>query len=116
MPGDFDPRDYGDPRDESDFDIYNARWLDQRRDPHDRVRDVDGDSRPEGPRPARSVCRGPRELQHDSALFGAHLALEERLRDQGAEIERVVLKVDIRREYQEWLQHNTGNPASDGRH
>jgi DNA-binding PadR family transcriptional regulator len=58
----------------------------------------------------------PRELQHDSALFEAYLAVEERLRDQGAEIERVVLEVDLRREYQEWLQeHNKGNPASDGR-
>jgi hypothetical protein len=58
----------------------------------------------------------PRELQHDSALFEAYLAVEERLRDQGAKIERVVLEVDLRREYQEWLQeHNKGNPASDGR-
>lgn len=58
----------------------------------------------------------PRELQHDSALFEAYLAVEERLREQGAEIERVVLEVDLRREYQEWLQeHNKGNPASDGR-
>lgn len=58
----------------------------------------------------------PRELRHDSALFEAYLAVEERLRDQGADIERVVLEVDLRREYQEWLQeHNKGNPASDGR-
>jgi hypothetical protein len=58
----------------------------------------------------------PRELQHDSALFEAYLAVEERLRDQGAQVERVVLEVDLRREYQEWLQeHNKGNPASDGR-
>lgn len=58
----------------------------------------------------------PRELQHDSALFEAYLAVEERLRNQGADIERVVLEVDLRREYQEWLQeHNKGNPASDGR-
>jgi hypothetical protein len=58
----------------------------------------------------------PRELQHDSALFEAYLAVEERLRDQGATIGRVVLEVDLRREYQEWLQeHNKGNPDSDGR-
>ncbi len=58
----------------------------------------------------------PRELKHDSALFEAYLAVEERLRDQGADIERVVLEVDLRREYQEWLQeHNKGNPESDGR-
>jgi DNA-binding PadR family transcriptional regulator len=58
----------------------------------------------------------PRELEHDSQLFAAYLEVEERLREQGAEIERVVLEVDLRREYQEWLQeHNKGNPASDGR-
>ena len=228
MGGDFDPRDYGDPRDDGDFDSYDARWLDEPRDPDDRYRDVerDIDSRNHDPRDAfveglelpcgverelvqddrenlyelnredsltlatigafRVVAerdletvhdsdsgshhdtlghlrdeglirfvsvsedsrvavladdgrdlleanrreRGeddhrqefhagvshPRELQHDSALFEAYLAVEERLRDQGAEIERVVLEVDLRREYQEWLQeHNKGNPASDGR-
>jgi hypothetical protein len=58
----------------------------------------------------------PRELKHDSELFEAYLSVEQRLRDQGAEIERVVLEVDLRREYQEWLQeHNKGNPDSDGR-
>ncbi len=58
----------------------------------------------------------PRELKHDSALFEAYLAVEERLRNQGADIERVLLEVDLRREYQEWLQeHNKGNPNSDGR-
>jgi len=58
----------------------------------------------------------PRELEHDSELFAAYLTVEGRLRDQGADIERVVLEVDLRREYQEWLQeHNRGNPDSDGR-
>ena len=58
----------------------------------------------------------PRELKHDSQLFEAYLAVEERLRNQGADIERVVLEVDLRREYQQWLQgNNKGNPESDGR-
>jgi hypothetical protein len=58
----------------------------------------------------------PRELEHDSELFAAYLAVEEPLRDHGADIERVVLEVDLRRKYQEWLQeHNKGNPNSDGR-
>lgn len=58
----------------------------------------------------------PRELEHDSQLFAAYVGVEERLRDQGADIERVVLEVDLRRDYQEWLQeHNKGNPDSDGR-
>jgi hypothetical protein len=228
MPGDFDPRDYFDPRDRDNFDIYDERWLEDPRDPDNRDLDVERgrDSRDHDPRDAfveglelpRGVERElvqddrenlyelnredsltlatigafrvvaerdlqavhdrdmnshndslehlrdeglirfvainederaavltadgrdlleanrrerdegdqhqefhagvshPRELQHDSALFEAYLAVEERLRDQGAEIERVVLEVDLRREYQEWLQeHNKGNPASDGR-
>lgn len=228
MPGDFDPRDYADPGDRDAFDIYDARWLDDPRDPDDRDLDAerDRDSRNHDPRDAfveglelprgverelvqddrenlydlnredsrtlatigafrvvaerdlEAICdrdsdsrdgtlehlrdeglirfvaineneraavltedgrdlleanrrerdeddqrqefhagvSHPRELQHDSALFEAYLAVEERLRDQGADIERVVLEVDLRREYQEWLQeHNKGNPASDGR-
>ncbi len=58
----------------------------------------------------------PRELEHDSELFAAYLEVEKRLRDEGADVERVVLEVDLRREYQQWLQaHNKGNPDSDGR-
>lgn len=57
-----------------------------------------------------------RELQHDAQLFRAYLAVEKRLRDEGAEIERVVLERDLRREYQEFLQeHNRDRPDSDGR-
>jgi hypothetical protein len=42
--------------------------------------------------------------------------VERRLREQGAEIDRVVLENDLRREYQEWLQeHNRGRSKSDGR-
>ena len=228
MPGDFDPRDHADPRDRDNFDIYDAHWLDDPRDPDDRDLGVerDRDSMNHDPRDAfveglelpRGVERElvlddreqlyelnredsltlatigafrvvaerdletiydrdsrshhdtldhlrneglirfvsisederaavltddgrelleanrrerdeddqrqefhagfshPRELQHDSALFEAYLAVEDRLQNQGAAIERVVLEVDLRREYQEWLQeHNKGNPASDGR-
>lgn len=58
----------------------------------------------------------PREVRHDSDLFQAYLTVEERLRNQGADIERVVLEQDLRREYQAWLQErNKGNPESDGR-
>jgi hypothetical protein len=75
-------------------------------------RERDEDERPE----FHAGVSHPRELKHDAQLFEAYLAVEERLRDQGADIERVVLEVDLRREYQEWLQeHNKGNPGSDGR-
>jgi len=58
----------------------------------------------------------PRELSHDVQLYRAFLREEERLRDQGAEIRRVVLEHELKREYQEWLQErNRGRPDSDGR-
>lgn len=58
----------------------------------------------------------PRELSHDAQLYGAYLREEERLRDAGAEIHRVILEQDLKREYQEWLQeHNRGRADSDGR-
>ena len=63
-----------------------------------------------------SGVSNPRELEHDSQVFEAYREVEARLRDEGADISRVVLEVDLRREYQEWLQeHNKGNPDSDGR-
>jgi len=58
----------------------------------------------------------PRELTHDASLYGAYLSIEERLRDEGADIRRVVLEEDLKREYQSFLQeHNRGRPDSDGR-
>ena len=63
-----------------------------------------------------SGVRRPRELSHDVQLYRAYLRQEERLRDQGAEIRRVVLEHDLKREYQQWLQEqNRGRPDSDGR-
>jgi len=58
----------------------------------------------------------PRELSHDAQLYGAYLREEERLREQGADLHRVVLDQELKREYQEWLQaHNRGRSDSDGR-
>jgi hypothetical protein len=58
----------------------------------------------------------PRELSHDAQLYGAYLREEECLREQGADIHRVVLDQELKREYQEWLQEsNRGRPDSDGR-
>lgn len=57
-----------------------------------------------------------RELRHDSRLYRAYLRAERRLRDTGASIHRVVLEVDLKREYQQFLQaHNRGRSDSDGR-
>jgi hypothetical protein len=41
----------------------------------------------------------PRELSHDVQLYRAYLRGEERLRDQGAEIRRVALEGELKREY-----------------
>lgn len=58
----------------------------------------------------------PRELRHDAQLFGAYREVEQRLRVKGAQVKRVVLEVDLKREYQQFLQeHNRHRPDSDGR-
>ena len=58
----------------------------------------------------------PRELTHDAALYRAYLREEERLREQGADIRRVVLEHELKREYQCFLQErNRDRPDSDGR-
>ena len=57
-----------------------------------------------------------RELSHDSKLYRAYLRTAERLREQGADLRRVVLDHELKREYQQWLQaRNRGRPDSDGR-
>jgi hypothetical protein len=57
-----------------------------------------------------------RELQHDAQFFRAYVETEDRLRDKGADIDRVVLEVDLKREYQQFLQeHNRNRPDSGGR-
>jgi len=57
-----------------------------------------------------------RELAHDAQLYRAYLREADRLREQGAEIRRVVLDQELKREYQEWLQApNRGRADSDGR-
>ena len=57
-----------------------------------------------------------RELSHDAQLYRAFVRAADRLRDQGARIERVVLDYELKREYQRFLQaHNRGRTDSDGR-
>jgi len=58
----------------------------------------------------------PRELSHDAQLYRAYLREEDRLRHEGADIRRVILEQELKREYQMWLQErNRGRPDSDGR-
>jgi DNA-binding MarR family transcriptional regulator len=58
----------------------------------------------------------PRELSHDAQLYQAFLKTAERLRDEGARVERIVLDYELKREYQRFLQENNrGRADSDGR-
>lgn len=58
----------------------------------------------------------PRELAHDAQLYRAYLRTSERLRGQGARINRVVLDYELKREYQRFLQErNRNRHDSDGR-
>jgi hypothetical protein len=58
----------------------------------------------------------PRELSHDAQLYRAYERVEKQLRDEGADVRRVVLEQDLKREYQSFLQeHNRDQPDSDGR-
>lgn len=47
-----------------------------------------------------------RELEHDSQVFDAYLDAADRLHQQGASIERVVLDYELKRDYQKWLHEN----------
>lgn len=94
--------------DQEAFVLTDAGWdvLDSHR------REAEDDGRQE----FHAGVSRPRELQHDSQLFHAYLEVEEGLREKGARVERVVLEVDLKREYQEFLQeHNKGRKNSDGR-
>jgi hypothetical protein len=58
----------------------------------------------------------PRELKHDAQLSRAYLEEAERLRDEGANVHRIVLENDLKREYQEFLQErNRDRDDSDRR-
>jgi DNA-binding MarR family transcriptional regulator len=57
-----------------------------------------------------------RELSHDAQLYRAYLRAAERLRAQGARLERVVLDDELKRDYQRFLQaRNRDRSDSDGR-
>jgi DNA-binding MarR family transcriptional regulator len=57
-----------------------------------------------------------RETTHDAQLFRVYQAAAAGLHGRGASIKRVVLDVELKREYQRFLQdRNRGNSQSDGR-
>jgi len=48
--------------------------------------------------------RKPRELAHDSRVYGAYVRATERLAERGDRVRRVVLEEELKREYQRFLQ------------
>jgi hypothetical protein len=59
--------------------------------------------------------RKPRELTHDTQVYRAYCRAEERIRDNGGRVRRVVLDYDLKRDYQRFLQErNRGRGDSDG--
>jgi hypothetical protein len=69
------------------------------------------------PRPTfYAGLRKPRELTHDSQVYRAYLRADERLREQGGRVDRVVLDYELKRDYQRFLhEHNRGRKDCDGR-
>ena len=69
--------------------------------------------------PAQAFYAGPqrtRELTHDAHLYRAYLRSAERLRADGARIQRIVLDYELKRDYQRFLQErNRDRSDSDGR-
>ena len=60
--------------------------------------------------------RKPRELNHDSKVYRAYLRAEERVREQGGRVDRVVLDYELKRDYQRFLhERNRGRKDCDGR-
>jgi hypothetical protein len=60
--------------------------------------------------------RKPRELTHDSKVYRAYLRAEERLRERGSRVDRVVLDYELKRDYQRFLhERNRGRKECDGR-
>lgn len=60
--------------------------------------------------------RKPRELTHDTKVYRAYQRAEERLRDQGGRVRRVVLDYELKRDYQRFLhERNRGKKDCNGR-
>ncbi|MGH9384338.1 MAG: hypothetical protein ACRD2N_08655 [Vicinamibacterales bacterium] len=60
--------------------------------------------------------RKPRELTHDTTVYRAYQRAEERVRNGGGQVRRVVLDYELKREYQQFLhERNRGKKDCDGR-
>jgi len=82
----------------------------------ERGRDVLERNRHEREQHFYSGLQRPRELLHDANVYQAYEREAERLREDGAVIQRVMLDTELKREYQQFLQENNrGKSDSDGR-
>jgi hypothetical protein len=58
----------------------------------------------------------PRELTHDVKVYRAYERVEERIRDRGGRVRRVVLDYELKRDYQRFLhERNRDKKDCDGR-
>lgn len=91
--------------------------TDSGRDVLEANRSVPRDERTHEPRQEfYAGLRKPRELSHDSKVYRAYQRAEERLRERGGEVRRVVLDYELKREYQRFLhERNRGRRDCDGR-
>lgn len=78
---------------------------------------VDRDERHrEPPQVYYAGFRKPRERTHDAAIYRAYTRTEDRLRDRGDRMRRVVLDYELKRDYQRFLhERNRGRKDCDGR-
>ncbi len=85
----------------------------------ERGRDLLDSHRTQEHEPAQAFYAGllrARELTHDAHLYRAYLRSADRLRSEGARVQRVVLDYELKRDYQRFLQErNRDRPDSDGR-
>jgi hypothetical protein len=58
----------------------------------------------------------PREAEHDAQIYAAYLREAEKLAEHGADVERVALDYELKREYQRWLhERDADRDDADGR-
>ena len=73
------------------------------------------DSRPERHQAFHAGLVRSREREHDLQVYRAYEKAEERLRERGAHVERVVLDHELKSEYQRWLhEHDRDHDDYDG--
>ena len=91
--------------------------TDRGRDLLEANRMVQREERAHEPRQAfYAGLRKPRELTHDVRVYRAYGRAEERIRDRGGRVRRVVLDYEMKRDYQRFLhERNRERQACDGR-